>query len=104
MSRIDVPDLGSRLREWRKAQGCSRFQWALRLWWHGWRASPRRIARILAHAERMNQWMDSDAATSLGNFLASAKQALVHSPDDERYFEGVRKVMILALQAFIDAC
>lgn len=101
MPRIDVPELGPLLRGWRKAQGRTQFQWALRLWWHGWYISPWRIARIVANAELTSQWVDTDPSLALGKFLKAAERGLIHSDDDREFFVLVRGMMVLAHQAYI---
>jgi len=103
MPRIDVPELGPQLRGWRESQGCRRVEWARQLRQQGWHASTWRIVRILARAERKNQWKDCDPSRSLGEFEEFARIALVHSPRDREYFfERILPMLFKAHQDFID--
>ena len=106
MPPIDVSKLGPLLRSWREAQGCGHFQWGFRLWLHGSHYSPRRMARILANAERTGQWADTDPAVSpthsLERFEKAARRALAHTSDDQSRCDAVLAACVRAMIKHFD--
>ncbi len=103
MRSVVIPGLGGRLRGWRESQGCSQWQWAVRLWRNGCHMGPSAMARTLAHAEQTDEWRAADPIPSLGMFQASSKRALVRSPRDETVFYEIADVIKDGLIAALES-
>lgn len=76
---VVVPGLGAQLLKWRKAQRRSRIRWAISLRRHGSEIGPFKMRRMLAHAERTDEWRCDDAEGALGKFIRASEKALIRS-------------------------